>query len=51
MSKAILVCYRFNMKGKTMKLLEDTIGEYLLSNIFLEEKLDIFDYSEAKNFY
>ena len=33
-----------------MKLLEDNI-EYFLSNIFLEEKFDTFDYSEAKNLH
>ena len=34
--------YGFNMKGKTMKLLEDNI-EYFLSNIFFEEKFDLLD--------
>lgn len=51
MSKAILIDCRSNIKGKTMKLLEDNIGDYLLSNIFLEENFGIFDYSKTKNFY
>lgn len=34
-----------------MKLLENNIGEYLLSNIFLEENFGRFDYSKTKNFY
>ena len=49
-SEAIPENYGFNMKGKTMKLLEDNI-EYFLSNIFFEEKFDTFDYSEAKNLH
>lgn len=50
-SKAILIDCRSNIKRKTMKLLENNIGEYLLSNIFLEENFGIFDYNIPKKFY